>query len=296
MKIEEVAEATYCLETILPNANYTFSAYLIRETEGVLIEPGPATMIPSIQEGMKQLGMQSLYYIIPTHIHLDHGGGVGRLAELFPQARVMLHPRGARHIVDPSRLVEGTRKAYGDDFELTYGPILPVPDSQIMVPADGEVISINGRELQIFYAPGHALHQIAIYDRKTGGLFCGEALGQPLASDADTVLPSVSAQDFYLDLYLETIEKLEKLKPRLLFYSHNGGVREPADLISSLKESTLILDNAIFAGLKKSEATEAIERRIQESLSSQLGIRVDNMSMETTIIGYATYYRRKGLI
>jgi glyoxylase-like metal-dependent hydrolase (beta-lactamase superfamily II) len=296
MKIEEVAEATYRLEAILPRALYTFSVYLIKGTEGVLIEPGPAAMVPFIQEGMKQLGIRSLSCIIPTHIHLDHGGGAGKLAELFPQARVVLHPRGARHITDPSRLIEGTRMAYGNDYELTYGPILPVPESQIKVPADGEVIDVNGRELQILYAPGHALHQISIYDRKTRGLFCGEALGQPVSGDADTVLPSVSAQDFYLDLYLETIQKLEKLRPRLLFYSHNGGVREPADLISSLKESTLLLENVILAGLKNGDTNETIEKRIQEALSSQLGIRADTMSMETTILGYATYYRSKGLI
>ena len=141
IKIEEVAEATYRLEAILPRALYTFSVYLIRGTEGVLIEPGPAAMFPFIQEGMKQLGIASLSCIIPTHIHLDHGGGAGKLAELFPQARVVLHPRGARHIADPSRLIEGTRMAYGDDFELTYGPILPVPESQIKVPADGEIIN-----------------------------------------------------------------------------------------------------------------------------------------------------------
>ncbi|UCB43087.1 MAG: MBL fold metallo-hydrolase [Dehalococcoidales bacterium] len=295
-KIEEVAEATYRLETILPRALYTFSAYLIRETEGVLIEPGPASMVPSIQEGMEQLGIQSLSYIIPTHIHLDHGGGAGRLAELFPHARVVLHPRGARHVASPSRLIEGTKMAYGDDFELTYGPILPVPEPQIKVPADGETISINGRELIIVYAPGHALHHIAVYDSKTGGLFCGEALGLPISGDEYAALPSVSEQDFYLDLYLATIQKLERLKPRMLFYSHTGGVREPAELISSLKKSTLVLDDAILAGLKNGESTESIERRVKESLSSQLGVETENMSMETTILGYTTYYRKKGLI
>jgi len=296
MKIEEVAEATYRLETILPGAFYTFSTYLLRETEGVLIEPGPASMVASIMEGMKQLGIRSLSYIIPTHIHLDHGGGVGKLAELFPHARVVLHPRGARHVADPSRLIQGTRMAYGDDFELTYGPILPVPEPQITVLGDGETIIVKGRELQIVYAPGHALHHIAVYDNKTGGLFCGEALGQPVSGETGTALPSVSAQDFYLDLYLETIQKLEKLEPRMLFYSHTGGVRDPAEMLSSLKESTLILGDVILTGLKNGESTESIERLAQESLSNQLGVKTENMSMETTILGYTTYYRRKGLI
>jgi glyoxylase-like metal-dependent hydrolase (beta-lactamase superfamily II) len=296
MKIEEVAEATYRLETILPGARYTFSAYLIRETEGVLIEPGPASMVPYIQEGMKQLGIRSFSCIIPTHIHLDHGGGVGRLAELFPHASVVLHPRGAKHVTNPSRLIEGTRMAYGDDFEFTYGPILPVPEPQTKVPADGEMMSINGRELQIVYAPGHSLHHIAVYDRKTGGLFCGEALGQPIRGSENTALPSVSAQDFYLDMYLETIQKLKKLKPRMLFYSHDGGVKEPGELISGLTDSTQILGDVILQGLRNSESTESIDRRIHELLSSHLGVRIEAMSMETTILGYTTYFRKKGLI
>ena len=296
MKIEEVAEATYRLETILPGAHYTFSVYLIRETEGVLIEPGPASMVPSVQEGMKQLGIQSLSYIIPTHIHLDHGGGSGRLAELFPHARVVLHPRGAKHIADPSRLIEGTKMAYGNDFELTYGPILPVPEPQIKIPADGEMISINGRALQIVYAPGHALHHIAVYDRKTGGLFCGEALGQPIRGGENTALPSVSAQDFYLDLYLETIQKLKKLKPRMLFYSHDGGAQEPGELISRLTESTQMLGNVILQGLRNGESTESINREIHELLSNHLGVKTEAMSMETTIQGYTAYFRKKGLI
>lgn len=296
MKIEEVAEATYRLETTLPGANYTFSTYLLTETEGILIEPGPASMVPSIQEGMKLLRMQSLSYIIPTHIHLDHGGGAGKLVELFPHARVVLHPRGAKHITDPSRLIESTRMAYGNDFELTYGPILPVPESQVKIPADGEIINNNGRELQIIYAPGHALHHIVVYDRKTGSLFCGEALGLPIRGDRNAALPSVSAQDFYLDLYLETIQKLKKLKPRILFYSHEGIVREPDKLISGLIENTQMLGNLILEGLRNNESTESIERQIHELLSGHLSTRVGALSMETTILGYATYFSRRGLI
>jgi glyoxylase-like metal-dependent hydrolase (beta-lactamase superfamily II) len=208
VKIETIAESLYRLEVKSPRARYIFAVYLIDEGGGVLLEPGPASIIPSIQEGMKRLGMKGLSYIIPTHIHLDHGGGSGELAALFPQAKVVVHPRGLKHMLDPSRLIEGTKKAYGDDFELIYGAILPVPQSQLVVPVDGETLSINGRELQIVYAPGHAYHQIAVFDKKTSGLFCGEALGVLLPGKGGFALPSVSVPDFNPDLYLETIEKL----------------------------------------------------------------------------------------
>lgn len=200
LKIEIIADSLYRLEVRLSRARYIFAVYLMDEGGGVLIEPGPGSIIPSIQEGMKQLGMKGLSYIIPTHIHLDHGGGSGALAALFPQAKVVVHPRGLKHLLDPSRLIEGTKQAYGDDFALQYGAILPVSQSQLMVPVDGETLSINGPELQMVYAPGHAPHQIAILDKKTGGLFCGEALGIPISGKEFLALPAVSVADFNPDL------------------------------------------------------------------------------------------------
>lgn len=297
MKIEEVAEAIYRLEVQLPGARYIFSVYLIDLNEGILIEPGPASMVPAIREGMKRLGIQQLSYIIPTHIHLDHGGGAGKLAELFQHATVVLHPRAVKHVLNPSRLIEATRMAYGDNFESTYGPILPVPESQVKVPADGEMMLINGRELQIIHAPGHAPHQIAIFDRKTGGLFCGEALGVPIPGDESFALPSVSVQDFNPDLYLETIEKLKRLTPRLLFYSHDGGVRKPEKLITNLVEITQSLRDTILNGLRNGETIESIRPRVRELISGYAGKRVGAMSsVEDTILGYTTYFSKKGLI
>jgi glyoxylase-like metal-dependent hydrolase (beta-lactamase superfamily II) len=186
---------------------------------------------------MKQLGMKGLSYIIPTHIHLDHGGGSGALAALFPQAKVVVHPRGLKHMLDPSRLIEGAKKPYGDDFELQYGTIRPVPQSQLMVPMDGETLSIHGRELQIVYAPGHAHHQIAVFDNKTSSPFCGEALGIPMPGEEGLALPPVSMPDFNPDLYLETIGKLKRLSLRVLYYSHQGGVQNPDQLIDSLEQN-----------------------------------------------------------
>jgi len=296
INIEEVAERTYRIPVLIPKVNTIFAVYFIHETKGVVIEPGPTATIPSIQEAMKQLGMKELTHIIPTHIHIDHAGATGNLARLFPHAKVMLHPAGVKHAIDPSRLIESTKMAFGDDFEEYYGPILPVPKSQVEVPSDGEIISIDGRELQIIHAPGHATHHIAIFDQKTRGLFCGEALGLPHAGAESSPLPAAAPPSFNIEVYLKTIERLRELHPRTLFYSHDGIGRKPEELISKAAENTKFFGDVILKALRAGETTEAINHKIQEQISSRLGINLEEMDMGMTIRGFIFYFKKQGLV
>ena len=294
--VKEVADKIYRFETPIPGFFAVFVVYLISEPEGVLIEPGPAAAVPLIREGMSYVGMKDLAYIIPTHIHMDHGGGMGALAQIFPKAKVLVHPRGAKHAIDPSRLIEGTRMVFGADFEEHYGPILPVPESQIYVPEDGEVISANGRELQIIYAPGHAQHHMAIFDRSVQGLFCGEALGMPVDRTRPLAFPQVAPPNFDQELYLSTIEKLRRLDARILLYSHGPAIqREPETLIASVAENTKVFGDLILDALKEGQPHQAIGRRLADHMESSLGIRIDEAGLAMIVGGYITYYKSKGL-
>jgi len=296
MVIEEVAETTYRIEAQISGARYIFSVYLLAEKEAILIEPGPTVVVPLILEGMKQLGIKELSVIIPTHIHMDHGGGAGKLAELFPRAKVVVHPRAARHAIDPSRLIASTRVVYGDDFEDIYGPILPIEESQVEVAEDGDVIQAGGRELRIIHAPGHAFHHMAIFDEKTGGLFCGEALGMPISDAESIVVPSVSVGDLDVDQYLESIEKLSKFRSRLLFCSHEAGVRMPEDIIPRIKDSTVMLRDLILEGCKKNLSVEDIELQIQERLSVHTAAGKSSIGLKAIVLGYDAYFKKKGMI
>ncbi len=296
LNMEEVAERTYHLEVPIPKLDTIFTVYFIDEAEGVLIEPGPSATIPSIQEAMKQLGMKQLAYIIPTHIHLDHAGAIGILAQLFPYAKVVLHPLGAKHAVNPSRLIESTKMAFGDDFEDVYGPIIPVPESQIEIPDDGETISIDGRELHIIYAPGHATHHIAIFDQKTRGLFCGEALGFPRPGAESSPLPAAAPPSFDIEAYLKTMERLRELNPQVLFYSHDGIGRKPEELIRRAAENTKVFGDIILKALQEEAAPEAIEHRVEEYISSHLGINTDGMNKAMTVKGFVFYFKKKGMV
>ena len=129
--LEEIAQETYRLETRIPGLNPIFTVYFIKDSTSVLIEPGPAAIIPAIQKAVKELELKNLEYIIPTHIHLDHAGAMGSLLQVFPQARGVVNPRAVEHVIDPTRLIKSTRMAFGDDFETVYGKIIPVPQSRL---------------------------------------------------------------------------------------------------------------------------------------------------------------------
>ncbi len=293
VSIQEVAEEIYHFETTIPGINSLFSTYLIRSYKSVLVEPGPGTNVPNILEAIERLGMQPPSYIMPTHIHLDHGGSVGKLAELFPEAQVIVHPHGAKHVIDPSRLINGTKEAFGADFEKLYGPILPVSESQVFVPADEETIDIGDRELTVVYAPGHTPNHIAIFDKKTSGLFCGEALGTPIQAAPYCPLPAVAPPSFNMEEYLDTMKKLLAMKPRILFYSHDGIGKEPDKLIHCAIDNTQVIGKIILKSLKKGERRNQIGYRIEEYVTNRLGYKVELGEMDMLIGGYVLYYSNK---
>ncbi|MFO8011077.1 MAG: MBL fold metallo-hydrolase [Dehalococcoidia bacterium] len=295
MRIEEVAEKTCRLEIRIEGSGIIFSVYLIQAGGGVVIEPGPTAVVPAILEGMKEAGMSEISLIIPTHIHMDHAGGTGRLAQLFPNARVLSHPESAPHFVDPVRLIRGTRQTYGEDFELCYGAVLPVPWLQVKMVSDGEIVDTGERELCIYHAPGHAPHHIAILDGKTGALFCGEALGMP----TDDPLPAAAAPGFDLDASVETMEKLGMLKPSMLLYSHGGVGLSPQWRISRAMESTRNYGEMILQSIKNGEGREEISRKVLEWSSARFPPNWDGDMIRVWLTGmvegYTIFFRNRGM-
>jgi glyoxylase-like metal-dependent hydrolase (beta-lactamase superfamily II) len=297
VELKEAADKIYHFETTLSVMTSLFTVYLIKESQGVVIDPGPGALVPRIQEAMKKLGLKDLAYIIPTHIHVDHAGGTGKLAQLFPEAKVLVHPSGVKHVVDPSRLIESTKTVFGADFEAGFGPILPVPESQIRSVADGEIFKVGGRELQIIYAPGHAPHHIAIFDRSVKGIFCGEALGLSGEGGKHPPLPAVAPPSFDQEIYIETMEKLRKLNARILFYAHDGVVGYDADkLITQAEEFTRIFGEIVFKALKEGGTNEEINRRVKERANIRFGTDLTETDLALTVGGYEVYYKKKGLL
>ena len=265
--VTEIAKGIYQIQTDeakIPGSQGLPSCseiYFIADEQTALIETGPSVVAPAVAEAVRQLGYDPfrLSYIIPTHIHLDHAGGAGTLAQQFPQLQVLVHQRGARHLVDPARLIEGTRQAFGEKFEDEYGPILPIPLHQVRAVEDGEVISLGDRELRIVYTPGHAPHQMCIYETKSQGIFSGEALGTPEigSSSVSTVA------GFDLDAALETIDKLGKLNPKIIFCSHGGVSREADRLIQSVRANTKAYGDIILEAMRAGDENEQLVQKLE---------------------------------
>jgi len=294
-QVEQLIDGIYRLERRIEGANAPFAVYFIKDGDGAILEPGPGVLAPDIQAAAIELGLSSPGYIIPTHIHLDHAGGAGRLAQIFPDTMIVVNSQGAKHIIEPSKLIASTRMAFGDDFESLYGPILPVPESRLKVVSDGDRLKVGGRELLIIHTPGHAAHHIAVFDTKTKGLFSGESLGL-IYSPGYPPLPAVAPPSFDMELYLKDMERLKALKPRLIFYSHGTVAEEPEKLIDAVMDNTSLVGAFIRRHLRAGENEEAIIGRVGDYLRDQFNAPLDEYELQSNVRGYIHYFRKKGLI
>ncbi len=292
---EEIARGTYRLETSLPGIIGTvFSVYFIKDKSTVIIEPGPAALIPSIRNALKELALDNPAYIIPTHIHLDHGGGLGELMRLFPQAKAVLNQQGAKHALDPERLIASTKMAFGADFEDVYGKIIPVPQSRIEIIRDYSTLSIGDRDLVFIDTPGHAPHHIAVFDSMTKGLFCGEALGLIYKPSAPP-LPATAPPSFDPDLYIKNMLRLRELKPELLFYSHGGVEHEPEKTIAAVIENTKLFGEAVLGALKTERTEQAVIKYIGEFINARFGFEMEEYELGSNVRAYLHYFKKKGI-
>lgn len=293
IQIRNVARDTYLLDCgIDPFFSTSNIAYFLDDDMPVLIDPGSGTASAGLFEEAGRLGidLQRLSYIIPTHIHLDHGGGAGYLAERLPGTKVVLHPKGAAHLTDTSVLLRGARLIFGQDFERSLGPVVPIPSERVHVASDGEVIRLGKRELRIIFSPGHAVHHIALYDSLTKGLFCGDALGFLAESMPDIPFP-VGLSPFDPRAYVQTIDKLAALHPEVVYYAHHGPRTEVDHLVGKVKEICLAFDDIIHKGITAGEDDQQISQHILDYSSSLAQQAELPVFARVGISGYIQYYR-----
>src|SRR5438045_3371331 len=197
------------LDTLLGGWVRVTAGYLIEGPEPVLVETGSQSSVPALLAALEAhgVGAGDLAGVAVTHIHLDHAGGVGDVARAFPNATVYVHEKGARHLVDPTKLVNSAAIVYGDLLDSLYGRLDPTPAERIHVLADGEAIEVDaGRTLTTVDSPGHAKHHLALHDSESGLLFAGDAVGVRLP-DAGVLRPSTPPPDFDLDQAIHSLRR-----------------------------------------------------------------------------------------
>ncbi|MEX2588489.1 MAG: MBL fold metallo-hydrolase [Actinomycetota bacterium] len=198
------------------------AVYLLPGPNPAIIDTGPGSSVEHVLSALDAAGVDSLAWIVLTHIHLDHAGAAGHLARRFPEAKVVVRREGARHLADPSRLWASAARLYPNMEEL-WGQMLPVdPDRIIAIDEDGPAVELGGgRRLEAHYAPGHAKHQMALLDSDSGDLFVGDALGVRVP-DAGVVRPATPPPEFDLELLINTAQRLRKLGPGRALPTHYG--------------------------------------------------------------------------
>lgn len=249
--LTEIADGIYQVRFTLEQARFQSRVYLVAGERGVVVETGPAIMVPSIVEALKEApgGLDRVAFIVPTHLHLDHGGGIGALSEALPGATVVAHERGIRHLTDPSRLIESTRMAFGRRFEEHYGPILPVATDRVRPAADGEALDLGGRKLEVVYTPGHAPHHLCLLDSRTRAMFAGEALGHYLP-DTGLLVPSIPLPMVDLKAIFSGINRIQRLNPEVLIFSQFGHSPDTERLILEAKRVLAGISRNVLSRLR----------------------------------------------
>lgn len=186
--------------------------------------------------------VEEVSHVIVTHVHLDHAGGAGRLMQLLPNAALVLHPRGARHMIDPSRLEASARAVYGgEEYDRQYGALQPVPEERVIVMQDGGSLRVGKRTLQFMDTPGHARHHFCVWDEQSRGWFSGDTFGISYreldTADGPFVFPTTTPIQFDPPALVASIERLMERRPENMYLTHFGRVRDLRRLAGDMRDS-----------------------------------------------------------
>lgn len=269
-------------------------SYVFPGSKKALIETGGSVSLPHLLRGLDELGLkpEEIDYIIVTHIHLDHAGGTGSLIQRCPKAQVIVHPRGARHLIDPSRLVAGARTVYGDQLDTFYGEVLPVPEERVQIKGHGETLDLGDRVLTFYDTPGHAKHHFSIHDSRSGAVFTGDTAGvrfhpELTGLNADYILPSTSPSDFDPEAVHQSIRLLRSLKPTKVFHGHFGASEDVERVFSETERLTdafvELAERLDRPDLQWEEIATALKSLVLQDMEKQVGLPRDPQVLDPDI-------------
>ncbi len=272
--VTPLGHEVYEIDTRMAGYRQITAGYLIRADRPCLVETGTAPSAPVVRDALASLGVGpgDLATVVVAHIHLDHAGGVGDIATMFPAAEIVVHQQGARHLADPSRLMNSARRVYGSALEVLFGELRPTPAERIRSVEERGFIDLGaGRSLDSHYSPGHAKHHVGVIDSASGDLYVGDAAGVFIAETQD-LRPASPPPDFDLPLALDSLRLFAALAPARLLFSHFGPVGDvAATLERSAEELNIWVDEtrrARGAGLDLDHTVAMVRERTRQRYRS----------------------------
>lgn len=235
--VQRLAHGIHAIDTGFHRPRFD-AAYLIVEAgRAAFIDTGTNYAVPRLLDAVRGAGLTpaDVDWLIVTHVHLDHAGGAGKLFESLPNARFVVHPRGARHMIDTTALYESARGIYGDaEMERSYGRLVPVPAERVLTTHDGMDLQLAGRTLHFIDTPGHARHHHCIWDERSRGFFTGDTFGlsyREFDVDGRTwLLPTTTPIGFEPEALIASVRRILAFEPESLYLTHFGRVGDVARL------------------------------------------------------------------
>lgn len=280
------------------------SYLLAGNNELAVIDPGPGSMLEPLLASIREAGFEprDVTHILATHIHLDHTGGAGSLLRHTPKAQVYVHGLGAPHLLDTSKVVASATRIYGERMQLLWGDIEPIPYERLHVIDDGNILNIAGRSLNVYYAPGHAVHHVIFFDAQSGELWAGDAAGVRLPG-VDYVRPPTPPPDLDLEAWSASMNLINRLQPTVAYMGHFGATTDIPAHLERLREKLYAWGEFVLAAMRSGHTEAEIisqliahtEPELQQVAGNELALKryeiATNYAM--TVQGYMRYWRKK---
>ncbi|MEM3700942.1 MAG: MBL fold metallo-hydrolase [Candidatus Bathyarchaeia archaeon] len=261
----KIGENLYLIDVQAGGVKNFIASYVLKGEKVAIIETGPTSSVPNLLSELKGLNVkpEDVAYVAVSHIHLDHGGGVGTLLKFLPKAKVIVHLRAAPHLANPEKLWQQSKAVLKDIAEI-YGEPEPVPEERIIAATDGMTFDVgNDVKLRVVETLGHASHHQSYYEPSSESLFPGDAAGIYL-SEIDAIVPTTPSP-FRLDIALTSLDKLMSLKPKTLYYTHFGKASNPPEKLQAYSQQLKLWAKIVKQSLESGENLEMISERIIKS-------------------------------
>jgi len=274
VSITRLAPDLILIDTGYNGTPEAIGVYLLLGDRPGLIETGPASRADVVLAGIREAGLrpEDVQVLAVTHIHLDHAGGAGTLTQRLPKAQVYVHPVGAPHLIDPTRLLSSAGRLYGDELVRLFGETIPVPESRLHVLNDGDTVTIGGRTVAAIDTPGHARHHHAYWDAAHGDLFTGDAAGVALPRSRFVRAPT-PPPELDVPAWQASLRRIRALRPRRLLLTHFGPHEWVEDLLGQLEERLLEGVERVRGFLGSGLGGEAITAEMRQLALRQIEAR-----------------------